>query len=65
MAQLGDIFQDTVISTITTVPTLKMVALGPDTGPNIINWKRNGNKPSIQFVIEAGIGTATVLFKPP
>ncbi len=58
-AQLGITVKDISPTPVTPVPPLDLVARGLDTGTNILNWKRNGNKPSVQFVIEAKIGTST------
>lgn len=38
---------------------LELNAAGFDNGINRLKWKRNGNKPNTQFVIEAMIGNAT------
>ncbi len=58
-AQLGITVKDTNPSPSAPVPPTDLVAHGLDSGTNMLTWKRNGNKSSVQFVIEAKIGTAT------
>ena len=57
-AQLGITVKDTVITPVVPVTPAELVVQGLDSGTNVLNWKRNGNKPSVQFMIEAKIGTA-------
>jgi len=58
-ASLGITVKDTSPTPVTPIPPTDLVARGLDTGTNVLAWNRNGNKASIQFVIEAKIGTAT------
>jgi len=58
-AQLGITVRDGIPTPVTPIPPTDLVARGLDTGTNVLVWKRNGNKASIQFVIEAKIGTST------
>jgi len=52
-AQLGITVKDTIVSPVIPVPPTLLIVRGLDSGTNVLNWNRKGNKPLVQFMVEA------------